>query len=1048
MWSDKSSYTQREKIRKQANKEDKNIWKFIKGRFINSKLYSDNTGDALYHTISDYFYTNIPKELYDELNKYAFNEADKEASLFLLRAGIDGIKYETGETRGKEGAKDYNYVVFDESAVTIEDVERYSTRKREEGAEDEGQTLEGFEKMMDEVEVQDLLQEWDKKHGGEPLTEEDKLRFSARLTEPGITEYNLLNNPERYDEKMRRWIQDEWYRVGKMVKEVEKIKGLEEGALPEDMDPLLALRMYSDAANGQVDALIKQIYSGKKSLTEKMVKAKTDTATLGTYTHARHAESRNDVIEMRDGIENGSAMETDYAKNMVKELENENPEIIQFGKWADEFGAGTLKLRYDGGLYTQEEYKQYSTQWEHYVPLKDAPEKKSWFRTANKLSVPLKIDYRAGGRSHLPTANPFIQLIVERIKTIHLVEVNKVGNALYSFDLEFPSGLFRFESDKQPMPSEKDLNEYGEQDYPIPQKTKGEEALTFRVSPENEGKFNLPRGTIVRTYIKDEGLKNTFLSLGEEKFRFWRWYQNVMDYLRKSRTVWSIYFAGLTNPMKDEQTIGLIVAGEHGFKNAFKQAINAAKAINGVWRYVRDNKPNEYSKLYEELNKMGGFTGYFNIRNLEDASKQFEKYVALYGDNKISAGKMFRYVMNIIQDVGKSFESGLRLSAAKTLLDTTSMPKKRVALYGRSVSVDFSTKGKYSHILSNYKMFSNPAIQMPFRVGRALKKYPRMRRIVAAHIVLSAAANALSHFLDPDDYEKMGAYGRDHYLLFPIPYQGKWVLYPAVYTGYANIIFHTLGNTTAEYFRGEINAKDVVQRMVSAFADAMLPFSGGTPLQALGPTVSEPFIQWAQNINWAGNPIHKPQNPFGALKPEHTMAFSTVNPLSKAFTIWLNEFGGGSEERGTAGVWPTDINPEMIDHFINWTVGSAGQVAVDMFTTGTTLVKGDLPENIDTVPFLNKVLKSPSEWADRGEVYEMIKASRKTVYSEKDTQKFSKVLNRAVSDGNIETDEAKRLRTEFRNNQREAKGLPKLQQGRPGPPSPPRPPRPPSYRNQ
>lgn len=71
------------------------------------------------------------REAYDAIVRYAMEDAlpgdtsmggnpEKEASLFLLRNGIDGIKYPTGTISG--GNNDgFNYVVFDENAVTIED---------------------------------------------------------------------------------------------------------------------------------------------------------------------------------------------------------------------------------------------------------------------------------------------------------------------------------------------------------------------------------------------------------------------------------------------------------------------------------------------------------------------------------------------------------------------------------------------------------------------------------------------------------------------------------------------------------------------------------------------------------------------------------------------------------------------------------------------------------------------------------------------------------------------------------------------------------------
>jgi hypothetical protein len=61
------------------------------------------------------------QDLYENLT-IAFG-SDKEASLFLLRAGIDGIKYPAESiARGatSDTARGFNYVVFDENAVNIE----------------------------------------------------------------------------------------------------------------------------------------------------------------------------------------------------------------------------------------------------------------------------------------------------------------------------------------------------------------------------------------------------------------------------------------------------------------------------------------------------------------------------------------------------------------------------------------------------------------------------------------------------------------------------------------------------------------------------------------------------------------------------------------------------------------------------------------------------------------------------------------------------------------------------------------------------------------
>ena len=63
-----------------------------------------------------YFYRNLSLAL----------GGDKEASKFLLSIGIDGVKYEDGHSRSKSEDKTYNYVVFDDKAVSIKEHARYA----------------------------------------------------------------------------------------------------------------------------------------------------------------------------------------------------------------------------------------------------------------------------------------------------------------------------------------------------------------------------------------------------------------------------------------------------------------------------------------------------------------------------------------------------------------------------------------------------------------------------------------------------------------------------------------------------------------------------------------------------------------------------------------------------------------------------------------------------------------------------------------------------------------------------------------------------------
>jgi hypothetical protein len=110
-------------VSKNPNQYSKGYTDFNKGVHIQAavnleKQISDMTGMEFYRSLSrggyEFLYGDFAKEL----------KTDKEASLFLLENGIDGIKYPAESiARGttSDTARGFNYVVFDENAVTIEE---------------------------------------------------------------------------------------------------------------------------------------------------------------------------------------------------------------------------------------------------------------------------------------------------------------------------------------------------------------------------------------------------------------------------------------------------------------------------------------------------------------------------------------------------------------------------------------------------------------------------------------------------------------------------------------------------------------------------------------------------------------------------------------------------------------------------------------------------------------------------------------------------------------------------------------------------------------
>ena len=92
-------------------------------RIFETEGYQNKTGEEIYNDIIKQV-TYQRSQLEGKFGSDVWGSADKIASLILLEAGIDGIKYPAESiARGtnSDNARGFNYVVFDENAVTIEE---------------------------------------------------------------------------------------------------------------------------------------------------------------------------------------------------------------------------------------------------------------------------------------------------------------------------------------------------------------------------------------------------------------------------------------------------------------------------------------------------------------------------------------------------------------------------------------------------------------------------------------------------------------------------------------------------------------------------------------------------------------------------------------------------------------------------------------------------------------------------------------------------------------------------------------------------------------
>lgn len=158
------------------------------------------------------------KDIYSQLESYL--GSDKKASLFLLRAGIDGIIYPAEyQTKGTH-EEAFNYVVFDENAVQIQEHTRFRIAPRDERID---QLREDLDKVTSLAKSAERLKELEESKIGKKVAERQAIikqisgykqgykaganekRFTLYVIQRYITKY--ANENINYDEATKGEIQ-------------------------------------------------------------------------------------------------------------------------------------------------------------------------------------------------------------------------------------------------------------------------------------------------------------------------------------------------------------------------------------------------------------------------------------------------------------------------------------------------------------------------------------------------------------------------------------------------------------------------------------------------------------------------------------------------------------------------------------------------------------------------------------------------------------------------------------------------------------------------
>jgi hypothetical protein len=732
-------------------------------------------------------------------------------------------------------------------------------------------------------------------------------------------------------------------------------------------------------------------------------------ALTNAYLYALHALERNQRIsELSKGqITNGSGMSNQEAQNIIAFANSMDAqraaELRNIAAAVQGMISGTNDTYIEGGLIpdykddadVDDKTRQAFTKYKNYVPLRGFADPESdldvsagGFSTTNRFGALGSPNKKALGRESY-AGDILANVAVQRENAIDKAERNKVGVAVLNL-LESDVNTDAYAEVLLRHPLRRVMRngritvmpdrDFSNPDLPIlAVRRGGEEVLIGFKDPRLAAAF---KGTSAKQM-------NAVMS-GLHSFT--RLYANML-------TSWNPAFL-LGNWPKDIET-ALFNAQQYDMEGSSKDIIKnvrpSFKAIMKVLNNKEGGDPywlNRYKQFYDNggqnvLNQMGDV-----VNNSKDIRDTISKIVAadnagnriltktLWTSTKKGVGSLANYV----EAVNSAVENSTRLAffdAVVRNLEAQGVPTERAvreaAAAARQLTTNFGKGGEMKTAFNTFYLFFNASLQGSMAIFTSLVNNPKGRKLVAgvitAGFIMELLNGAISDDEDDDgikDYDNLGDYVLSHNIILPdLNGDGTFNRVPLAY---GINMFYNFGRVMGNIARGAMGddgtytPQEAAASTVGTVVESFNPFGGNNFWTFAAPTQLDLPVELMTNRNFMDGPIYKELSPFEQYKSRSSLYWSTTSPSA----VWVSKFindniGGGSDIiPGEVLGKRVDIQPDVIEHIIDFMLGGAGKFVIQMGEAATTYapaaMMGDFEEDmIRRTPIINKFLTAVTE---------------------------------------------------------------------------------------
>jgi hypothetical protein len=917
--------------------------------------------------------------------------SDRIASMELKDLGIDGIRYPTESLSGKKGSDKFNYVVFDESAIEIDEHIRYSLSDAINNGMAYVKPLTRIDRAKEAINP--FLREFmhwivDKNHAIQTI--QNRL---SKVTE----DINLFLKETGRPKRTAAWIQRVWDdEVHPLITKMSKYK------IKQD-----ELNRYSHAMHVIGDNLNQDLLERNAklrveeligALPDKDAKAVTE-GTKGLKTPKEWFDALESILDEhgdkesvqlisekwkdKSGWRPLSGLSDDEAKAILKKYSG-NKKIEELRKMLSSMNNNRLETIFNAGLLPKEEYDAIKKKYKYYVPLMREGYDDKLFGIPRGLN-PTGKQIKVRGGSTREVVNIFANSVANYERAIGAAEKAYSQKALYGLIRANPgNGVLTL----SPIKKSKRFDSNGNlRMYPDMGAVQENEmrimvgGKMYLITAEN--KTDRDAMLMMKTLKADEHSTGPIVNF----------LAKINRILARINTTWSPEFI-VSNFVRDIQTAGINIQ-DTGVKGE-KMFSGAKNAIQAIWAVERGKrKGTELEAMYDRFKKAGGKIGWSDVHgSIENLSKKISKEIKMQS-GKAPARATIKKWLDLVENANTSIENGVRLHAFK-LATEQGFSDERAAAIASDLTVDFTKKGAAGPVINSLYLFANAGIQGSYRILRAATKSRQVQKtlagIVGVSFVVGLANSMAGEDEDGEDYyNKIDDFVRERNMIFMIPgTKGRYFKIPAPW-GY-NLFWNIGSELSRAVTKENYSAMAGAGRLMSVAAGAFNPVQSGTLLQTLSPTVADPFVQVSENKNWFGGDLMPAVNKFEKIPtPDSQRYWRSASVGSKWVAQTLNRISGGDKVKSGA----IDVSPETLDLMLDTAGGSALRFFKDSFGVPLKAIRGEEVQ-MHKIPFARRVAGEQPEWANSRIYYdnvERVMIAKERVNTYKGTDRYKSVLD-------------------------------------------------------